>query len=273
MQTVVAVGREVAGVLGFQRLTAWLEHDLAIPYVEYGDFEPARGHLLQSLAMFRSFSDLAGQARCFSSLSYVDGKLGRMDEALSWAELALTTSQQIGDQTVEGISHLALGRLHTLRGENDLARQSFDLSVSLAEKAENPRSLAARHLVAGQSYLSVGRFHQAIDSLLESVNIYDMIDGGNGQAESLRDLAASYLAIGDYRQATERAETGLRLARIYGNEQREGQLLIELGRIHEATGNLPGARILWRQAAAVLHPISPNDESTALALLDMHPAE
>ena len=31
------VGRELAGELGFQRLAAWLEHDLAIPDVERGN--------------------------------------------------------------------------------------------------------------------------------------------------------------------------------------------------------------------------------------------
>jgi transcriptional regulator with XRE-family HTH domain/tetratricopeptide (TPR) repeat protein len=274
LKTIDAVGREVAGELGFERLAAWLEHDLAIPNAEHDHLELAHDQLLRSLSMFRAIPDLAGQARCLSSLSYVDGRLSRYDDALAWAEEALKTSQQIGDQTLEGVSHLALGRLHSIRAEHDLAQQSFDLSISLAEKAGNRRSIAARHMIAGQAYRSAGRFHQAIQSLGASLDIFDPLEGGNAQAaESLRELAASYLAIGDPHQATKSAEAGLRLARAYGNKQREGQLLIELGRIHQATGNISRARTVWHQAAALLHPISTHDEATALTLLNEHAAE
>lgn len=273
MQTIDAVGREVAGDLGFDLLAAWLEHDLAIPAAERGDYQAARNGLLQSLEMFRAIADLAGQARCCSSLAYVHGRMGQVDEALLWAEQALTISQQIGDQTVEGVSYLALGRLHSLRDEHDLAGRSFDHSIALAEKAGDLRSLAKRHQIAGHSYRSAGQYDKAIRALLKSLDAFDQIGDANNQAESLHGLAATHLAAADYRQATDCAEAGLGLAHDDGNKQLEGQLLIELGRIHQATGNLPQARALWHQAAALLHPISPNDESTALTLLDEHPAE
>jgi tetratricopeptide (TPR) repeat protein len=273
MQTIDTVGREVAGELGFDRLAAWLEHDLAIPEVEGDNYEPARNRLLRSLEMFRAIADLAGQARCCSSLSYVHGRLGQVDEALAWAQQALVITQQIGDQTVEGVTHLALGRLHTLRNEQDLAKKSFDLSIALAEKAGDLRSLAKRHQIAGHSYRAVSRYDEAAQALLRSVEAFGQIGDVANQAESLHSLAAIYLATGDYKQAAEHAEAGLRHARAYGNKQRVGQLLIELGRIQEATGNLTQARTLWQQAATLLHSISPPDEAVALTLLDTQPAD
>jgi tetratricopeptide (TPR) repeat protein/transcriptional regulator with XRE-family HTH domain len=273
MRTIITAGREVAGELGFERLAAWLEHDLGIPDVEHGDFELAYGHLLPSLALFRDISDSAGQARCCSSLSYVCTKLDRLDEALTWAEEALAISQQIGDITLEGISYLALGRLRSLRGDHQLARQSFDRSIALARKTENLRSLAKRHQIAGQAYDSAGHHGEAVSSLLESLEIFTQIGDGNAQAESLQALATIHLETGRYQEAIDRAEAALHLARSYTNKQREGQILIDLGRIKAATGQLAQARDLWRQAADLLHPLSPNDEAAALALLTQHGPE
>ncbi|WP_246486546.1 hypothetical protein [Kribbella qitaiheensis] len=42
MRAADLIGREIAGKLGYARLAAWLEHDLAIPAVEHGSFELAR---------------------------------------------------------------------------------------------------------------------------------------------------------------------------------------------------------------------------------------
>jgi transcriptional regulator with XRE-family HTH domain/tetratricopeptide (TPR) repeat protein len=272
MRAADVIGREIAGEQGFARLAAWLEHDLAIPAVEHGDFELARTHMLNSLEMFRAISDLPGEGRCLSSLSYVHALMGRTDEALSWAEQSLRHSRQIGDKLLEGLSHLALGKLHALRGQADLAKQFFDFSISLAEQSGNRRSLAKRHLTAGQSYIAVGRDDLATAAILTSLAIFDEIGDGNAQAEGHQFLATIYLNAGRYPDAAAQAQTGLRLARAYTAKQREGLILIELGRIHAAQQDIHTARSLWQQAAVILHPISPHDEAAALQLLTDNPA-
>jgi tetratricopeptide (TPR) repeat protein/transcriptional regulator with XRE-family HTH domain len=272
MRVMNAAGREVAGELGFARLAAWLEHDVAIPDVEQGELEPARRHLIQSLEMFRAIADLGGQARCCTSLSYVHVVMKRLDEALRWAEEALTLSQQIGEQTVVGISHLALGKLHAHRGEYGLAQQSFDVSIALAKESGNVRSLGKRYQTAGQSFLEAGQYDRALAPLLTSIDMFERIDDGTSQAESQLHLARIYRAIGAYAEATARAESGLSLARTRANKQREGQLLTELGRINAARGDVASAHTFWQQAAALLRPISPHDEAIALNLLADNPA-
>jgi len=222
---------------------------------------------VKSYELFSAISDLAGQARCCSSLSYTYSKLDDLDEAGRWAERALELSQQIGDQLMEGISHLALGRLYMLQGEHESAQHSFDLAIGLAQKAGNLRSLAIRLQVAGQSNISVGRYAEALPLLEESLEIFSQIGDGNAQAENLRNLATINLTTGQLSTATTQAEAGLRLARSYNNQQREGQLLTTLGEVYAARGDHSRARSLWQQAAAILHPVSPNEEAIALQLL------
>jgi hypothetical protein len=80
-------------------------------------------------------------------------------------------------------------------------------------------------------------------------------------------MASNSLATGNHPAAIAQAEQGIRLARAYGNQQREGLLLIELGKIKVATGDLAAGVAAWRQAVGVLHPLFPNDEAAARALL------
>lgn len=270
MRAIDQVGREVAAELGYQRLAAWLEHDLAIPDVERGDLGPSQAHLLRSLELFQAISDLAGQARCCSSLSHITELMGRLDEAVEWGERALALSLRIGDQSVEGISYMALGTLHVRRGEHEMAQQRFDLSIALAEKAGNLRSLSRRYQYVGQAYLGGGLNALAEQALLKSLKVLVELDDQNAAAETLQHLATNHLAVGDHTAATERAEGGLQLARANGNKLREGRLLIVLGKISAAKDDLPAARSLWRQAADVLRPLSPNDEAAALQVLADH---
>ncbi|GAA0926346.1 hypothetical protein GCM10009554_06520 [Kribbella koreensis] len=269
MRAIDRIARDIAGDLGYERLAAWLEHDLAIPDAEGGDLEPSLDHLRAGLRMFQAIEDLPGQARCCTSLSYVLELMGRLDEALEWAEEALALSLRIGDQTVVGISHLALGRLHSRRGEYELARESFDLSLVLAEKSGNPRSLAKRLQIAGQAYMEAGHHVAAMEMERKSFDIFAQLEDGNAQAECLQHLATSSLALGDPVAAAEQAEAGLRLAHAIGNQQREGLLLIELGRIRAATGDRVAAETAWRQAATALHDF-PHDEAVAQAFLTEH---
>jgi tetratricopeptide (TPR) repeat protein/transcriptional regulator with XRE-family HTH domain len=272
MRTLNRIGREIAGDLGYDRLAAWLEHDLAIPDVERGDLESSLAHFRESLAMFKAISDLAGQARCCSSLSYVLEMMGRLDEALGWAEEALELSARIDDQSVIGISHMSLGRLHSRRGENDLAAESFELSFTLAEKAGNLRSLAKRYVIAGEALTDAGLYSDSSKALRKGYEVFGQLEDGNAQAECLQFLACNSLASGDPVTAAEQVTAGLRLARAYGNQQRVGQLLTELGKIRVATGDTAAAISAWQEAVSVLRPLFPNDEAAAQALLDEYGA-
>jgi tetratricopeptide (TPR) repeat protein len=262
-----SIGRELAGELGFQLLAAWLEHDLAIPEVERGNEHVAVGHLARSLAMFRAISDLPAQARCCTSLSYVHSRLDNLDESLTWAQEALALSLQTANKTIEGISHLALARHYTLRGDYDLGRVSFDRCINLAKESGNLRSLAKRYQIAGESYLTAEQHQLAVEALRAALDVFHKIGDGNAVAECHLSLATSHRETGNYPDAVSSIEVGLQLARAYANNQREGRILIELGQVRAAQGDLPAAHASWSQAAALLHPISHNDEAIALQLI------
>ena len=99
---------ELAEQHGLKQAAAWLQHDGAIPLAENGDAGGGLEWIVGALAMFREIGDLFGQARCCSSLAYLLGLLGRIDEALEYGLEALDLSRRIGDTTLEGVSLTAL---------------------------------------------------------------------------------------------------------------------------------------------------------------------
>ncbi|TWD74933.1 putative ATPase [Kribbella amoyensis] len=267
MRSLNTIARSIAGQLEADRLAAWLEHDLAIPDAEQDLFEAAGPHLLRSLELFRAIGDEAGQARCCSSLSYVCQRLSRIDEALAWAEQALELSRRINDETVEGISYLALGGLHVRRGEQAEAEQYFALSISMAEKAGNARSLAKRYENIGRAYLDSGLLDAAAAALSTGIETFERMGDPSTLPEARLDLATVYLRQGDLTAARLHAERGLKDARNSSDTRREGQLLTLLGRVSAAGKDFASARSQWERAAALLHRLAPRDEAIVLELL------
>ncbi len=271
MRAANLIGREIADELGFQHLAAWLEHDLAVPDAERGRLQPALRHLRHSQTLFRSVGDVAGQARCCTSLSRVLEQLGQLDEAVEQAEEALALSQTLGDDTIAGISYLALGNLYLRRGDAVRADRSFNRALALANATGNVRSTAKRYQIAGQAYATAGRRDAAIEFLLKSIETYNRISEKNGAAESHCTLAAVEIDAGDFATALAHAQIGLELARADSNSQREGELLIQLGRIAHAEGDLATARTHWQEAASLLHTQATTGEAIALELLALNP--
>ncbi|MEV6281408.1 tetratricopeptide repeat protein [Kribbella sp. NPDC051770] len=272
MRLLYSVARDLADRPGTdRRLVAWLEHDLAIPNAERGALEQSLRHLRVSQEMFRVNGDLAGQARCASSLSHVLERLGRLDEAVERAEEALRLSQEIGDQTVEGISYVALANLYNRAGQTVRAERAFNRAIALATMSGNLRSVARRNQIAAKSYQNGGLPEPAIEFMSKALSTFQEIQDRNGQSECHRELAALHSATGDLATALEHARVGAQLGRELGSRQREGEALIELGRVEHALGELFAARDHWRKAAGLLHSQSADQEAIALALLAEHP--
>jgi tetratricopeptide (TPR) repeat protein/transcriptional regulator with XRE-family HTH domain len=267
MRAFCTTGRQIAGELGLARLAAWLEHDLAVPDAERGEMKAALSHLRKALVRFREVGDLAGQARCCSSLSHILERLGQLEEAVRRGEEALELSQEIGDHTLEGISYLALGTLYCRQGDYVRAGRAFTRAIALAHASGNNRSLAKRYQNAGESYQAAEHSQEAVEYLEKGVEVYARISDVNGQSECHRNLADLHRATGDLDAAAHHAETGLRLAQEVGNHDLEGQHRIGLGRIAHARGDLATARAQWQNAAELLTSVSAREASTALGLL------
>lgn len=267
MQELCRAGAVTADRGSQAHLAAWLTHDQAIPEVEHENLAAAREHLARSFEMFRLAADEAGQARASSSLCHVLEQIGDLDEALRWGQQAVLIGQRIGDPTLEGVGRLALGKVHNRRADRQAAEQAFEESIALARATGDGRSIAKRHQIAGESYLACRFYDPAVRLLLKGHQVFQELGDDSGQAECLRPLALTYAAMGEKATAEKYLVEGLRLTRAIGNRFREGQLLIELGKLRSAAADLSEASQYWSEAIATLHGVSPRDEAIASRLL------
>jgi len=257
----------LAEKLGLPLMAAWLQHDSAIPEAENGSFEVAVAHLLKALDMFRAVGDLRGQARCASSATHVLGRLNRLDEALELGNESLRLSQAIGDSTVVGVAHIALGGLYDRSGQFQQADESFRRGIRLAEEDGDLRSIGKRYLNTGFSHFLVGRTEDAIAPLVRSIEVGQQLGNDELESQGWQCLAAVYAIQGRYQEAHEGITEGLRLVRKHRNRLREGTFLLEHAKVSAASGDVAAARGYLDSAMPILQATSPRLEAVAQDLL------
>ncbi|WP_371404216.1 helix-turn-helix domain-containing protein [Kribbella sp. NBC_00662] len=258
---------ELAERHGLREVAAWLQHDSAIPEAEDGGVAIAIDRILIALTKFRTIGDRLGQARCCSSLAYLLGMIGRLDQALEYGETALDLSRAIGDTTLEGVALTAVGALYDRTGDFRRADASFAEGIALAERAGDTRAAFKRYINAGFAHLQARRYQDAVLSGLRGLRIAELASDATYQGESHHLLAIAHAATGDFEAGAKHIAAGLILARTTRDVVREGRLYVELARIDAASGERSAATAHLEAAIALLHKTSEVHEADARNLL------
>lgn len=231
---------------------AWLQHDSAIPDAETGANRSAVESITTALKMFSALDDAVGQARCCSSLAYLLGMDGQIDDALAYGRMALALSRTVQDLTLEGVALTAVGVLYDRTGDFERADEAFAQGIALAEQAEDTRATFRRYLNAAFAHAQVGRHEEAEQMALRGLQVIEHAGDRSFRGEAQHILAIVYAAKGDLGTAAAHIDTGLRMARASHDGLREGRLYIELARINAARGDGDAATEQLNLALALL---------------------
>ena len=117
------------------------------------------GSIWTALDMFPR-NDIPGQARCASSLAYVLGLLGQLDEASVGGRFAPAEPDPGPDH--RGRCPLPAVGLYDRAGEYERADQAFDRGIGIAEQARDTRGLFKKNFNAGFRTFQVGRYRDAV---------------------------------------------------------------------------------------------------------------
>ncbi|HZX03937.1 helix-turn-helix domain-containing protein [Kribbella sp.] len=232
---------ELAQRHGRADVAAWLQHDGAIPDAENGAVHAASTRIRAALKMFFEIHDQFGQARCCSSLAYLLGMVGEIDDALAYGRVALSLSRTIQDTTLEGVALTAVGALYDRTGDFARADEAFAAGIALAERNNDSRALFKRYLNAAFAHLQVGRHQDSVRTASEALKILERLGDATVQGEAHHLLTAAYAAQGDYLAAIGHIESGLHAARIAHDVEREGRLYVERARINAVQGDREAA--------------------------------
>jgi transcriptional regulator with XRE-family HTH domain/tetratricopeptide (TPR) repeat protein len=272
MRELSAGAIELAQRHGRPATAAWLQHDGAIPDAETGAAPAAIARIQIALKMFGQIDDLFGQTRCSSSLAYLLGVEGQIDDALAYGRMALALSRTIPDPTLEGVSLTAVGGLYDRTGDFAAADEAFAEGIALAEQAGDSRAIFKRYLNAAFAHVQVGRYDDAIQMAMPALQVTEQSGDATFQAESHHLLSIAHAAKGSFGAAADHVESGLRMARAARDPQREGRLYIELAKINAARGDRATAAEQLNTALSVLRNVSEVAYLEAQELLEELPS-
>jgi len=203
------------------------------------DYDEARAHLTESLALYQQLGDRDGQARIHQSLLWVAEREARYAESLKHAEQALVLFQATDDRAGQASALNAVGWCHALLGHPQEARSFCQRALALNQERGNRRSEALTWDSLGYAEHQLGNFAEA---------------------------AACY-------------QRALSLFCEFGDRFYQADILAHLGDTHHAADEQDAARSAWQRALDILDDLHHPDAEhlraklgTMLSTLPRHPA-
>jgi DNA-binding SARP family transcriptional activator len=192
---------------------------LARTCTRLGDFDDARVHLTESIALYRQLGDGPGEGRAHQNACVVSERQGRYADALGHAERALSLYSSAGDLSGRAAGLNDVGWYHALLGDHQPARAFCEESLILF------RELGDRY----------------------------------GQARTLDSLGFIEHQLGNSAIAANLYSEALGMLREVGSRFYEAEVLTHLGDAREAMGEPRQAGDAWRQALGILDDLGHSD--------------
>ncbi|HKF75035.1 MAG TPA: tetratricopeptide repeat protein, partial [Candidatus Dormibacteraeota bacterium] len=232
-QELAAVQRsalDAAARLGDADGQAAAHRALAGAYHQFARYDVARGHLADSLRLYRRAGDRAGQVDAHLTLGWMSACQERYADALRHCEEALGLLQEIGDQAWQARALHLIGRCCAHLGRHQQARESCQQALALLRE----------------------RGHRPYE------------------AETWHSLGEAEHQSGDHAAAVACHQRALSLFRELGDRHTQARVLTHLGDARHAAGQSQAARGAWREAAAILDALHHPDAGQLRARLLEH---
>ena len=164
-----------------------------------GDRETIERYLTQ-LKKNITVDDLQGYLRlqraiCWNGFDAT--KLEKINEAIEFANLKLTSDIVTNSPTTVIDLKLCRAFMHQIAGEVDLALEEYDHVISESYLLESPRLIADSRSLRGALYSFQGNFAQALEDLITAQHLYESLNLEHWALYNLSELATSYRRFGD----------------------------------------------------------------------------
>jgi tetratricopeptide (TPR) repeat protein len=153
---------------------------LAAIDVELGQFDQAESELDEALRLVRASGPLAGLTTVLRTTGLLRVRQGRLDEAASLAEVALTYADELADNRLIARAYALAARVHYHRGNPDQATADLEQAITRHRRDRGLPDLADALVLRGD----IARDRQpaiAKISWTEALEIYNRIGSRNAQ--------------------------------------------------------------------------------------------
>lgn len=182
-------------------------------------------------------ADIGEQAALRASLGEAYHKLGMIDMALQTFNESLSLANQVGDPSTAALCYENLGNVALRQGDFATARQNFQQSLELASQVQDLGMIGRSLDSLGDVLASQGDFGQARDYYERSLAVHQQIDDKRGIVGNLNGLGWVASSQSNYTLSRRRFEQSLAVAHEIGERRMIAVTLGNLGAIATAQGD------------------------------------
>ncbi|GIJ62606.1 AfsR/SARP family transcriptional regulator [Virgisporangium aurantiacum] len=183
--------------LGDDTALAHVHRNLGRAHTQLGRLDEARTHLDQALSLFRAVGDRANEAQTQVNVARVLERQGRDVEALHCDQRSLDLYRAAGHLTGQARALNNVAWMLTRLGDVDLARTLCREALRINEDIGNRHGAATNWQSIGHLELAAGAYRTAVDGCRRALDLFAEIDDLAGTADTLVCLGEAYHADGD----------------------------------------------------------------------------
>lgn len=176
------------------------------------------------------------------SIPDLNQQIAELEQQNPQSPLLVTLYNDLGDAYEQSYAH-------------ELALQSYEKALKLAQTLKDKAGEARSFLNLGRTLRNCGRYAQAITFYEEALGIFKALNDHRSEADSLIGLGNVYYSLGQYQQVITFYQQSLAIQREIGNRSSEANSLIGLGNAYRALGQYQKAIDSYQQSLEIAREI------------------
>ena len=287
-------GIEVSQAAGDGAAQAELRLQLAMVYLVLGKLDAARSDLIASAAGFANLHDRRNQARALNRAAYVARLQRRFPEAKEWVvaaavliepgeaeeaygdfvtaciaideqdwpraqtgfRQALARWERHGDLTMIARSVTNLGTALRGGGQTEEAAACYERAIELMQQLGDEINLATTRMNLGNVFWSTGQPAAALEQYLQVEPVFRQAHDYLRLAKITMNMGLAYVDLAAWDKALAVLEASIDYQRALGNPRGIANALDSVGTVYRAQGQHAAAEATFREALAVLDPLT-----------------
>jgi serine/threonine protein kinase/Tfp pilus assembly protein PilF len=186
--------------------------DLGNTLLSRGELDEASKYFNQALGYAQEDRAQRTEAKAKYLLGSLNLKQGNIDEAISLLGEALTFFRE-GDYKVETSNALLLtARAHRVKGEYEIALQTFNQQLDIAKDLDDPARIAASHSSIAFALGELERYTDALSNVEESYRIDAALNASVDKGTDQMNRASFLWRLGRYQEAATALEAARSIA-------------------------------------------------------------
>ena len=223
----------------------------AMASLSLGRVDEAKSWLEQALTRARERSDRVAESKILGSLGGIFREQARREEAQANFGAAIDIAREVGNRRLEGKLIGSLASLHAELGRADDARGGYETALAISREIGSRRDEGANIANLGMLLQHRSRYEEARANYEASLAIMREVGSRRDEGIIISNLGILASDQGKLREARERYDEALAIHRELGHRREEGIVLGNLAPLVSEQGQSGEARLYYEEALSI----------------------